>query len=107
MAWLYLFGAIALELFATTSLKLSDGFTKLQWTLAMAVGYGLAFYLLSLVVRTMSLGLAYAVWSGVGTVGAVLISVYFFNEPSSPLLWLGAILVVGGVVLLNMASSAH
>ncbi len=107
MAWAYLFGAIALELFATTSLKLSEGFTRLQWTLAMAVGYGLAFYLLSLVVRTMSLGLAYAVWSGVGTLGAVIISIYFFNQSSTPLVWVGATLVIGGVVLMNLGSSAH
>ena len=75
MAWIYLLGAIAFELFATTALKLSDGFTKLWWTLGMAVGYGFAFYLLSLVVKTIPLGLAYAVWSGIGTLGAILVSI--------------------------------
>lgn len=107
MAWIYLVGAIAFELFATTALKLSDGFTKLGWTLAMAVGYGAAFYLLSLVVRTMNLGVAYAVWSGVGTLGAVLISIWLFKADASLLVWIGAALVIGGVVLMNIGSNAH
>ena len=100
-------GAIAFELFATTALKLSDGFTKLWWTLGMAVGYGFAFYLLSLVVKTMPLGVAYAVWSGIGTLGAVLISIWLFKADASLLVWLGAALVIGGVVLMNMGSNAH
>ncbi len=100
-------GAIAFELFATTALKLSDGFTKLWWTLGMAVGYGFAFYLLSLVVKTMPLGVAYAVWSGIGTLGAVLISIWLFKADASLLVWIGAALVIGGVVLMNMGSNAH
>ena len=107
MAWICLIGAIAFELFATTALKLSDGFTKLWWTLGMAVGYGFAFYLLSLVVKTMPLGVAYAVWSGIGTLGAVLISIWLFKADASLLVWLGAALVIGGVVLMNMGSNAH
>ena len=107
MAWIYLTGAIAFELFATTALKLSDGFTKLWWTLGMAVGYGFAFYLLSLVVKTMPLGVAYAVWSGIGTLGAVLISIWLFKADASLLVWIGATLVIGGVVLMNMGSNAH
>jgi len=99
--------AIAFELFATTALKLSDGFTKLWWTLGMAVGYGFAFYLLSLVVKTKPLGVAYAVWSGIGTLGAVLISIWLFKADASLLVWIGAALVIGGVVLMNMGSNAH
>jgi small multidrug resistance pump len=107
MAWIYLTGAIAFEPFATTALKLSDGFTKLWWTLGMAVGYGFAFYLLSLVVKTMPLGVAYAVWSGIGTLGAVLISIWLVKADASLLVWIGAALVIGGVVLMNMGSNAH
>ena len=107
MAWIYLTGAIAFELFATTALKLSDVFTKLWCTLGMAVGYGFAFYLLSLVVKTMPLGVAYAVWSGIGTLGAVLISIWLFKADASLLVWIGAALVIGGVVLMNMGSNAH
>ena len=107
MAWIYLLGAIAFELLATTALKLSDGFSKLWWTLGMAAGYGLAFYLLSQVVKTIPLGVAYAVWSGLGTLGAVLISVWLFKADASLWVWIGAALVIGGVVLMNMGSSAH
>lgn len=107
MACIYLIGAIAFELFATTALKLSDGFTKLWWTLGMAAGYGFAFYLLSIVVKTVPLGLAYAVWSGVGTLGAVVISIWLFKADASLVVWVGAALVIGGVVLMNMGSNAH
>lgn len=107
MAWVYLFGAISFELFATTALKLSEGFTKLWWTLGMGLGYGIAFYLLSLVVKTIPLGLAYAVWSGIGTLGAILISIFIFKADASLLVWIGAALVIGGVVLMNMGSNAH
>jgi len=107
MAWIYLIGAIAFELFATTALKLSDGFTKLWWTLGMGLGYGLAFYLLSLVVKTIPLGVAYAVWSGVGTLGAVLISIFVFKADTSLAVWIGAALVIGGVVIMNLGSNAH
>lgn len=107
MAWIYLMAAIAFELFATTALKLSEGFTKLWWTLGMAVGYGFAFYLLSLVVKTMPLGLAYAVWSGIGTLGAVAISILLFKADSSLIVWIGAALVIGGVALMNLGSNAH
>ncbi len=72
MAWLYLLLAIIFELVGTTALKFSDGFSKLYWTLGMAVSYGLAFYLLAIVVKTIPLGIAYAVWAGLGTLGASL-----------------------------------
>ena len=107
MVWVYLLGAIAFELFGTTALKLSDGFTKLWWTLGMAAGYAMAFYLLSIVVRTMPLGVAYAVWSGIGTLGAILISVWLFDTNVGLVAWIGAAMVIGGVVLLNVGSSAH
>ncbi len=107
MVWVYLIGAIGFELFGTTALKLSDGFTKLWWTLGMAVGYGMAFYLLSIVVRTMPLGTAYAVWSGIGTLGAVLISIWLFDTNVGLMVWIGAAMVIGGVVLMNVGSSAH
>jgi len=107
LAWLYLLGAIGVELFATTALKLSDGFTKIWWTLAMGLGYGVAFYLLSLVVKTIPLGVAYAVWSGVGTLGAVLISILVFKSDAGLAVWIGAALVIGGVVIMNLGSNAH
>jgi small multidrug resistance pump len=107
MAWMYLLAAIGFELFGTTSLKLSEGFTKLWWTLGVAVGYGAAFYLLSLVVKTMPLGLAYAVWSGLGTLGALVISIWLFKSDASLTVWIGAAMVIGGVVIMNLGSNSH
>ena len=60
MAWFYLLLAIIFELAGTTALKFSEGFSKFYWTLGMAVSYGFAFYLLSIVVKTIPLGIAYA-----------------------------------------------
>lgn len=107
MAWIYLIAAIALELLGTTALKLSDGFTKISWVAVMSVSYGAAFYLLSLTVRTLPLGLAYGVWAGLGTLGAFIISLTVFNSQGSVLAWVGVVLVIGGVVLLNVGSQAH
>ena len=107
MAWFYLVLAIIFELAGTTALKFSDGFTKLYWTLGMAVSYGFAFYLLSIVVKTIPLGIAYAVWAGLGTLGAFLISIWVFKSEASGLAWFGVVLVVTGVALLNIGSDAH
>ena len=99
--------AIAAELFGTIALKLSDGFTKLWWTIGMAAGYLVAFALLGIVVKTMPVGLAYAVWAGLGTLGAVIISIAYFKSESNYLVWIGALMIIGGVVLLNLGSKAH
>ena len=73
----------------------------------MAVSYGFAFYLLSIVVKTIPLGIAYAVWAGLGTLGAFLISIWVFKSEASSLAWFGVVLVVTGVALLNIGSNAH
>lgn len=107
MAWFYLVLAIGFELLGTTALKFSEGFTKLYWTLGMTVSYGLAFYLLAIVVKTIPLGIAYAVWAGLGTLGAFLISIWVFKTEASSLAWFGVVLVISGVALLNVGSKAH
>lgn len=107
MAWFYLLLAIIFELVGTTALKFSDGFTKLYWTLGMAVSYGLAFYLLAIVVKTIPLGIAYAVWAGLGTLGAFLISIYIFKSEASGMAWIGVFFVIAGVALLNAGSTSH
>ena len=68
MNWFYLAIAIVSEVLATSALKASEGFTRLYPSLVVVVGYGLAFYFLSLTLRTIPVGIAYAVWSGVGIV---------------------------------------
>lgn len=107
LTWTYLIIAIAAELFGTMALKLSEGFTKVWWTIGMAAGYVVAFVLLGIVVKTMPVGLAYAVWAGLGTLGAVIISIVFFKSESNYLVWIGSLMIIGGVVVLNLGSKAH
>lgn len=96
--------AIASELVATTSLKLSDGFTKWAPAVVVVVGYGAAFYFLSLSLKHVPLGTAYAIWSGIGTVGTVIIGVLLWQEKLDAWRVLGIALIVLGVALLNVVS---
>lgn len=105
MVYLYLLLAIAIEVVATSLLKLSDGFTRLWPTVGSLAGYATAFALLALVVRDMSVGVAYAVWSGLGTAAVVAIGVLFLNESVTATKVAGVLLVIGGVVTLNLGGA--
>lgn len=102
--WLLLLLAIVAEVIATSSLKASAGFTRLWPSVVVVLGYGAAFYLLSLTLRTIPIGVAYAVWSGVGIVllGAVGWLVYGQRLDTPALLGMG--LIAAGVVVLNVFS---
>jgi len=78
--WLFLIGAIVLETFATTMLKYSEQFTKLLPTIGMLAGYLLSFYCLSHALRTLPIGIAYAIWSALGIVLITLIGVLAFKQ---------------------------
>lgn len=93
--------AIVFEVFGTTMLKLSDGFTNLIPSMGVALGFGMAFYSLSLCLRTVSLSLAYAIWSGVGTAITALLGVLIWSDEFSMMTFFGLVLIIGGVVLLN------
>lgn len=99
----YLFLSISIisELVATSLLKLSDGMSVFLPSVGVAVGYGLAFYFLSLSLKTIPLSLAYAIWSGVGTALTALIGVIFWGEVLTILMLVGIVFIIGGVVLLN------
>jgi len=105
MAWVFLAIAIASEVFATTMLKVSDGFSKLLPAIAVVIGYGLSFFMLALALRSIGLGTAYAIWAGIGTVGATIAGVLIFGEQLPVLAIVGIGFVVIGVVLLNVAVS--
>jgi multidrug resistance protein EbrB len=102
--YLFLTISIISELIATSLLKLSDGMTVLLPSLGVAVGYGLAFYFLSLSLKTIPLSLAYAIWSGVGTALTALIGVVFWGEVLTILMLVGIVFIIGGVVLLNSSN---
>jgi small multidrug resistance pump len=104
--WLLLAIAIGAELGATTALKFSDGFTKLGPSLVVAVGYALAFYLLSIVLRTQEVGIVYAIWSGAGLAIIALIGVVFLGESVSIAKVAGLFAILVGVLLLNLAGKA-
>ncbi|MBK1689146.1 DMT family transporter [Rubrivivax gelatinosus] len=102
-AWLMLAGAIGAELVATTALKLSAGFTRLVPSAVVVVGYGLSFWLLGQVLKTMEVGIVYAIWSGAGLAIIALIGIAFLGESVSAVKLAGLVAVLVGVVLLNLA----
>ena len=102
--WLAL--AIGSEIVATTSLKLSDGFRNLGWGGVVVVGYAVSFYALSVALRSIPLGVVYAVWSGVGTAAIVLIGFVLFREVLDAVKLAGIGLIIIGVVMLNGSGSA-
>ena len=104
MHWLYLSIAILAEVIATSSLKAAEGFTRLTPSLIVIFGYGTAFYALSLTLRTMQVGTAYAIWSGVGTVLISLIAWILFNQKLDAAAILGITLIIAGVVIIKFLS---
>ncbi|WP_322767965.1 DMT family transporter [Frankia sp. Cr1] len=97
--------AIAAEIIATTSLRASEGFTRLWPSVVVCVCYPLSFYLLSLVLRQISIGVAYAVWSAVGTTVIVIIGVVAYGETLNLLRVVSLLLVVLGVLGLQLSGT--
>ncbi|MFG6157840.1 DMT family transporter [Halomonas sp. 1390] len=105
MTYLYLALAIIAEVVATSALKSSAGFTRLWPSVLVLVGYGLAFYLLALVLKFLPVGIAYAFWAGLGIVLVTLVGILVYGEkPDLPAL-LGLAMIVGGVVVIQVFSS--
>ena len=106
MTYLYLFIAILAEVIATSALKSAEGFTKLGPSVLVVLGYGAAFYLLSLVLRHMTVGIAYAIWSGVGIVLVALVGMIMFREtPDAPAI-IGMGLIITGVTVIHTFSNS-
>ncbi|WP_028585801.1 DMT family transporter [Desulfogranum mediterraneum] len=104
MTYLYLAVAIVAEVVATSALKASEEFTRLWPTLVVVVGYALSFYCLTLVLRTLPIGLTYAVWSGLGIVLLSISGIVLYRElPDLPAI-LGMGLIVIGVVIIKVFS---
>ena len=85
MAWVYLFIAGLCEVFWATCMKLSHGFTQHFYTALTIAGMLVSFGLLSHVMKTLPMGTAYAIWTGIGAVGTVLIGIFVFKEPATPI----------------------
>lgn len=104
--WICLAVAIVAEVVATSALNASQGFTRLWPSVVVVIGYGIAFYLLSLSLRTIPVGVAYAVWSGVGIVLISLIGWIVFKQVLDLLAMLGMGMIIAGVIVLNVFSRA-
>jgi quaternary ammonium compound-resistance protein SugE len=106
MAWVYLVIAGMLEVAWATAMKFSEGFTRLWPTVAMAVLMLASFGLLSQAMKTLPLGTAYGVWTGIGAVGSVLVGIFFFGESRELVRVLCMVLILSGIVGLKL-TSAH
>ncbi|RJG04704.1 QacE family quaternary ammonium compound efflux SMR transporter [Noviherbaspirillum cavernae] len=106
MQWLFLSIAIVSEVIATSALKASEGFSRLLPSLVVVTGYAIAFYFLSLTLRTVPVGVAYAIWSGAGVALITLIAWIFLGQSLDAPALIGLALIVAGVVVLNVFSKS-
>ena len=108
-SWLVLVIAIIAEVIGTSALKSSEGFTKLVPSAIVVVGYGIAFYFLSVIMKTIPVGVAYAVWSGLGIVLIAAAAWILHGQKLDAWAFVGMGLIVSGVAVLNLLSktSAH
>lgn len=106
MHWIYLTIAIVSEVIATSALKAAEGFTRWVPSLIVVAGYALAFYFLALTLRVIPLGIAYAVWSGVGIVLISLAGWIIYRQSLDLPAIIGIALILAGVVVLNVFSRA-
>jgi small multidrug resistance pump len=104
MNYAYLFAAILCEVVATSALKAAEGFTRFWPSVVVLVGYGLAFYCLSLTLRTIPVGIAYAVWSGIGIVLIALVGWVVYRQPLDMPALVGMGLILAGVLIINLFS---
>jgi multidrug transporter EmrE-like cation transporter len=104
IAWLYLGIAILAEVTATSTLKAAEGFSRLIPSLVVVAGYGVSFFFLSLALKSIPVGIAYAVWAGVGVALVTAIAWILYGQKLDPGALAGMFLIVSGVVVLNLFS---
>lgn len=104
MAWILLFLAGLLEIMWAIGLKYTEGFTKLWPTIGTLAAMIISICMLGLAVRTLPIGTAYAIWTGIGTVGTAILGVYLFNEPVEAIRIVCILLIVAGIVGLKLVS---
>ncbi|NYF37499.1 multidrug efflux SMR transporter [Stenotrophomonas sp. JAI102] len=105
MAWIYLLAAGVLEIVWAFSMKQSEGFSRLTPSIITLVTMIASFWLLSLAMRTLPLGTAYTIWTGIGAVGAFVIGITFLGEQVSAMRIAAAVLIVSGLVLMKLSST--
>ena len=100
--WLYLLIAILTEVVGTSLMKVSQGLTRLLPTIFMFLLYGISFVFMALALKKIEVGIAYAIWSGLGTALIAMIGIAWFRESFTIPKLVGIVLIIGGVVLLNL-----
>ncbi len=105
MAWLMLILAGIFEVVWAYSMKLSDGFSKLTPSIITLFFMILSFALLAYAMRSLPLGTAYTIWTGIGAVGSFLVGIFILGEPASAMRMLAAVLIVSGLLLMKISSS--
>ncbi len=104
MAYIFLAVAIIAEVTATSALKACDGFTKLIPSVLVVVGYGVAFYCLTIVLQTIPIGITYAVWAGLGIILVAIVGMVHYKQvPDIPAI-IGMVLIISGVVVIYVLS---
>lgn len=107
MRWIYLILAIVFEVCGTTSMKLSEGFTKFWPSVLLFVFYVLSLTSLTFALKTLDVSVAYAVWSGLGTILIALIGIFWFHEPVTTIKFISIALIIIGVVGLNLSEKLN
>jgi small multidrug resistance pump len=107
MSWLYLVLAIVLEVSGTTSMKVSQGFTRIVPSVLMFLFYGLSLSALTLALKKIDVSVAYAVWSGLGTALIASVGVLWFREPLNAMKIMSLLLIILGVIGLNLGGGVH
>ncbi len=105
MAWIFLIFAGIFEIVWAYSMKMSEGFTKLTPSMITLFFMILSFGLLAYAMRTLPLGTAYTIWTGIGAIGSFLVGIFILGEPATAMRMLAAVLIISGLVLMKLASS--
>ncbi len=105
MAWIFLIFAGIFEIVWAYSMKMSEGFTKLSPSIITLFFKILSFGLLAYAMRTLPLGTAYTIWTGIGAIGSFLVAIFILGEPATAMRMLAAVLIISGLVLMKLASS--
>ena len=106
-SWLYLTGAILLEVAGTSCMKLSQGFSKLIPSVLIFVFYGLSFVGLTIALKKIDVSIAYAVWAGIGTALIAVIGILYFKEPLTLVKVISVFLIILGVIGINLGGVEH
>jgi small multidrug resistance pump len=103
--WVLLAAAIGTEVAGTLALRASDGLTKLVPSIIVVAGYLASFGLLALVLKTLPVGIVYAIWAAVGVALVAVLGKLMFNDPVPPIAMVGMVLIVAGVVLVSLSAA--